>query len=226
MKTKDLILTASLLGMGATNAATISWSGTTFLVSGTGGRDLVTGQFNQTGTFVSAQNLGGAALTFDGISFAAGPAGTGNSFNFSGSNFHAADGNTDLARFVAYRGNASLATVNLTGLTIGNTYRIQALVYDGRAIVNGRTASFDGNNLGTFANGTADEWGNGLLATGTFVADASTQDFTIGVFNSAGTTLVSSQLSALTLYQTAAIPEPSAALLGGLSMLALLRRRR
>jgi hypothetical protein len=64
-----------------------------------------------------------------------------------------------------------------------------------------------------------------LLATGTFIADAVSQSFTQAVFaNTSYTTNKGQTLNALTLYQTA-VPEPSAALLGGLGMLALLRRR-
>ena len=68
-------------------------------------------------------------------------------------------------------------------------------------------------------------WGDGLLVTGTFVADASTQRFTVHAREPGGVLLAGGQLNALTLYQTA-VPEPSAALLGGLGLLALLRRRR
>jgi hypothetical protein len=64
-----------------------------------------------------------------------------------------------------------------------------------------------------------------MLVTGTFVADATTQDFTIELMSADGpTTNYGGQLSALLLHE---VPEPSSTgLLGGLIGLALLRRRR
>lgn len=223
------ILTVSLLGMAAADAASIAWSGAIFTVSGSFGQTLNTGQFNQTGTLIRAENVGGGALSFDGINWSAGTIGNMGAGGGTYSGFHEniPTANTLLARDGAYGGNGNAGTVTLTGLTIGYTYRIQALVYDGRGDtgIPGRTVAFDGTNLGQYAFGVSGvTWGNGLLATGTFVADATTQSFTNEAFTSGGASR-GGQLNALTLYQTA-VPEPSAALLGGLGMLALLRRRR
>lgn len=229
MKLKYSIFAVFLLGMAAANAATIAWSGAVYTVSGSFGQTLNTGQFNQTGTQILAQNIGGGALSFDGISFSAGTIGNMGTGGGTASVFHenVPTSNTLLARQGAWGGNGNAGTVNLTGLTIGYTYRIQALVYDGRGDVGipGRTVTFDSTNLGQYAFGVSGvTWGNGLLATGTFVATAVTQSFTNEAFTSGGASR-GGQLNALTLYQTA-VPEPSAALLGGLGMLVLLRRRR
>ena len=215
-----------LAGLAASHAATISWSSSVFTVSGSFGQTLNTGQFTTTGTQILAQNVGGSALTFDGINFAAGTVGMGGG-NFSGFHDNVPPANTLLARQGSYGTNGVASTVNLTGLTIGHLYRVQALVYDGRGDVTipGRTVSFDGINQGQYAFGVSGvTWGNGLLVTGTFTADTTSQAFTIETFTSGGASR-GGQLNALTLYQTA-VPEPSSILLGSLGMLHLLRRRR
>ena len=81
----------------------------------------------------------------------------------------------------------------------------------------------DGDDMGIFANGiNGVSWGPGLLMTGTFTADATTQDFTTSGFESTGVS-IGSQLNAITLYE---VPEPSSAALLGLGGLALILRRR
>jgi hypothetical protein len=212
--------------LAASHAATISWSNSVYTVSGSFGQTLNTGQFVTTGTQILAQNIGGSALAFDGINFATGTIGMGGG-NHTGFHENTPTANTLLARQGSYGVNGVASTVNLTGLTSGYTYRVQVLVYDGRGDVGipGRTVRFDGINQGQYANGIANvTWGNGLLVTGTFTADSTSQAFTIEAFTSGGASR-GGQLNALTLYQTA-VPEPSSALLGGLGMLALLRRRR
>lgn len=66
--------------------------------------------------------------------------------------------------------------------------------------------------------GDADSFKNVLYSIGSFTADATTQSFTTTGSNGGG-------FSAMVIAQDT-IPEPSAALLGSLGMLALLRRRR
>jgi hypothetical protein len=176
-----------------------------------------TGLIATTGTQILAENVGGPALTFDGISFTAG------SIVFSGGTFGGFySGASPLAATGTY-GNNSPNTVTLTGLTSGEVYRIQALVFDGRGAQTGRTVEFDGTNMGQYANGVINvSWGPGLLVTGNFTADATTQNFTIEAFS--GASSVGGQLNALLLHQ---VPEPSGLLLGGLGMLlGVMRRRR
>jgi hypothetical protein len=217
MKLKYPVLAASVLGMAAANAATISWSSAAATTSGAYGQVLNTGLFTTIGTQILAENVGGAAQSFDGINFTAG------TITFAGGTYGGFHEGGKVSQTGTYGTNVA-STVNLTGLTTGYTYRVQALVYDGRSEVSGRTVNFDGINQGVYANGVYNvTWGNGLLVTGTFVADAATQNFTIEAFS--GATSKGGQLNALALFQTA-VPEPSAALLGGLGMLALLRRRR
>ncbi|MFC4993210.1 PEP-CTERM sorting domain-containing protein [Rubritalea tangerina] len=220
--TSSLVAAAALAG--SAHAATIVWSSATASTSGSFGDILDTGLFDTTGTLISAENVGGAAVTFDTINFTAGTTtfSTGGTFN----GFHQAG--QELSQTGAYSDANNTGTVSFSGLTIGATYRIQALVFDGRGAVGipGRTVEFDGVDQGQYANGVFNTtWGPGLLVTGTFTADANTQDFTIEGFN---TDPVSSgaQLNALTLYQTSAVPEPSTTALLGLSGLALILRRR
>lgn len=184
--------------MATAQAAPVSWTSTPYTVGGSYGQILNTGHFVTTGTQILAENVGGSATTFDGINFTAGTitfAGTYNGFHEGGW----------ISQTGTY-GNSGPNTVTLSGLTSGNTYRVQALVYDGRGSgIPGRTVKFDGINQGQYANGILNvAWGNGLLVTGTFVADATTQSFTIEAF--AGTTSKGGQLNALLVHE---LPPPA-----------------
>ena len=218
---KNTAIMMAIYGMTLTaHAATISWSGSTAATSGGQGQVLNSGLFSTTGTLIEAQNLGGAATTFDGINFAAGTQSFGNSFG----GYHSAT-SAELSKTGTYNAGGGVGTINLTGLVVGHTYSIQALVFDGRSPTAGRTISFDGLNLGTYANGVFNvTWGTGLLATGNFTADSTTQSFTVQVFN-ANSSAGGGQLNAFTLHQTA-IPEASSLLLGVLGSFGLLRRNR
>lgn len=211
----------------AAPAATVTWSSQLYTVNGGWGQFLDTGLFVKTGTQILAQNVGGAATVFDGINFDAG------TISFAGGafgGFHDSNGFA-LSRTGAYGNDGAPDTVTLGNLTIGATYRVQALVYDGRGDVGipGRTVKFDGINQGVYANGVQNvTWGPGLLVTGNFVADSLSQNFTIEAFS--GTSSKGGQLNALLLHQTAApvpIPETSGMLVtAGLVTLGLGSRRR
>jgi hypothetical protein len=184
--------------MTLATAAPITWTSTAYTVSGSFGQTLNTGQFATTGTQILAENTGGAALTFDGINFDAGTIGMGGG-SFSGFHENIPTSNTLLARDGSYGSNTP-STVILSGLTSGNIYRVQALVYDGRGGLGGRTVNFDGISQGVYSNGVVGvTWGNGLLVTGTFTADAATQNFTIEAF--AGATSKGGQLNALLVHE-------------------------
>jgi len=164
-----------------------------------------------------AENSGGGGTTFDGINFATGVINYGDIYGGFG-----AGAGVDLNRTGTY--STGVTATNLTGLTSGQQYRIQALVYDGRGPQTGRTLEIDGATMGTYANGiNGTSWGPGLLMTGTFTADATTeQSFTIETLETTGASS-GSQLNAITLYT---VPEPSSAALLGLGGLALILRRR
>jgi hypothetical protein len=194
-------LAASLAASALASAAEITWSSAPYLTDGGYGQNLVPGQFATSGTLFLAENVGGSATSFDGINFASGTITfTGGTFG----GFHDGSSNSPLARTGAYGSGGTQGTVTLNGLTNGNTYRIQALIYDGRGSTGivGRTISFDGINQGQYANGISNvTWGNGLLVTGSFTADATSQTFTIEGFF--GTSSVGAQLNAIAVHEFA-----------------------
>jgi MYXO-CTERM domain-containing protein len=140
------------------------------------------------------------------------------------------------------------ATVNLSNLTIGNTYQIQIWAVDTNTTVGdaGNKGLLLGNGaagnpvLGTdtmllyeFADGAAaGVYGaGGQYGLGTFVANATTQSFNVRTYNNLLTPTPSAASqdhfsNGWQLRDLGVVPEPSAALLGGLGLLALLRRRR
>ncbi|GAA5497333.1 hypothetical protein Rhal01_03526 [Rubritalea halochordaticola] len=148
-----------------------------------------------------------------------------------------------------HRASAGTFDLNLTGLTVGNTYQIQLIgIHDNRATIKERQyeVSFGGTDYtsgGTPAVLTRAGYGNTNPASppnyqgfdsygtvvGTFIADADTQliqlrsntlDGVSGDDNDPG-------LSGYILIESAAIPEPSSmALLGLGGLVTLLRRRR
>ena len=223
MTLQHSIMTLGLLSCLPATAATVSW--TSGVASQTAGA-LDAGTFDASGTFVMAENLGRRGGIFDGITFADSGTIASQFPQTSPATFHDFNENTvDLSSYAGYGGTGA-TTVTLTGLTNNHTYRIQALVYDGTGGGIGRTVKFDGINQGQYANGVAGiAWGDGLLITGTFTADAESQGFTIEIFNSSSVR-IGAQLNAITVYK-ATIPEPSTfALLLGLTGLAFTMIRR
>jgi len=116
-------------------------------------------------------------------------------------------------------GQNSSGIFTASGLTVGQTYRIEFLSHQD---INNATqrnmeihfgSSSSGTGTGVMSVGAAD----GYLATFNFTADAVTQDF---FFRSGQNTRA--VLNGVVL----SVPEPSAALLSALGLLALLRRRR
>ena len=97
-------------------------------------------------------------------------------------------------------GNPASATITLSGLTNGTQYQIQFF------------ADSTGSNSQTISGSDPMNSLNGQFVTGTFTADATSQ-----VLNVSYTTGNFGVANALTIGE--AVPEPSAALLGGLGML-------
>ncbi len=183
--------TTGLLQIVVESASTITWTGEIATADTLG--NLEAGLFNTNGILVLAENLGGEAVTFDGINFAAGTLTMGLVIADA-----YADNTDQINHSATYKWPAPPANLTLTGLTVGQAYRIQGLVYDGRTALSGRTVEFDGTDLGQYSFGTAGDYGDGLLATGTFVASAETQDFLVELFSPSSQ---GSQLNAITLHE-------------------------
>ncbi len=210
-------------------AATISWRSRPFINEGGALKNQTgTGQLGSTqGELIYAENTGGAATVFDGISYSAGAINFGNSLSV----FHDAVASSPLSHDATFDPDATgLSTVTLgTGgvggpLTIGVRYGIELLLVDTRAGANGRTVSVDGINQGVYANGEAGvTFGDSLLITGIFTADATSQTFTIETFLLGDTR--GAQLNGLLLFE-AVVPEPSTGLLLSFGLFGLVMRRK
>jgi hypothetical protein len=129
-----------------------------------------------------------------------------------GTNDSALSGNfgTVMDRSIGLESGATFSsTITLSGLVDGTQYRIQFFT------------DSTGNNTQTISGSANMNSLNGQFVTGTFTADATTQVLTVGYTSGEFATA-----SALTIGEITVIPEPSAALLGALGLLGLLRRRR
>ncbi len=211
-KTISLLLT--ILAISGAQAAIVSWSSEVYDNTGAYESILGTGQFDQTGDLWLAENSGGAALSFDGIDFAA----ASFSFGTDAAAFYAGTGN--LAKYATYgvAGTANTVTVGngTTGaaLTVGNTYRIQLLVGAGQTGFGtpsyGNTISVDGQDQGVYGYYRSGiTYGDMRLVTGTFTADSATQAFTMETFKGADS-YQGGLLNALLVHEIAVVPEPSA----------------
>lgn len=158
---------------------------------------------------------GGSAATVNTVAFAAGLNNTINNANIQVSGFSGADpatfnggtsgtwntlsaGYKSILTGAAYGGTGS-ATITLKNLAVGGNYRVQIWIDDSRAGGAGRTAvvtSSGGNSVTLDYNDSNALGGVGQFAIGTFVADATTQTFTI-------TGSASSQLNAIQLREEA-----------------------
>lgn len=147
-----LVAAAILAAISTSQAATITWSAKPYTTNGDFNGDLDTGIFDQSGTFIYAENVGGDAEIFDGISF------SGDSSLFDGGTFdgfHEGE-STKLFSTGRYGGPATVTIGTTTGaLVIGQTYRIELVFADGRSDQAGRTISVDGIDQGAYANGVS-----------------------------------------------------------------------
>ncbi len=167
------VLVASTL-----RAATVNW--TTSTVAGP--TDVSTA-----GTLVGAMNVGSATpQTVNGVTFAADPTGAGTlalgsgtvAFGNLASTFNnfwtAANPGGDAAYLAALDtarwGTSGSGTVTLGGLTVGRKYLVQLWIADTRAGFDTRVRTVDG---------VATTSGGPNIATGAFIADATTQVITV-----------------------------------------------
>jgi hypothetical protein len=243
-KTTHLVAFAAMNLAGSASAATITWATPTAIA---GESDV-----SLNGTFVLARQatttLGGGVYgdsqTINGVLFS-GTTNTQNGVTFGlPSGWGGYDPNSYVVGAAGTPGTLSTAyqqmltgawygtspgtsTISLSGLISGQQYEVQIWVADYRQFppnTYSRSETLAAGNtsgaltyLQTDGNGANLGSVSGSYILGTFTADISgTQNIDVDSASSA-------QLNAL---QLRAIPEPGSALLGGLGLLALLRRRR
>jgi len=201
-------------------AATIAWGPATTI---SGDSDVMTDY-----DLLYAQNIAGTVSpTVNGVQFGAGPGGniTGTASS-NNTHFGTASGSPWNTLSSSYQnilrsadftpsGGPHTRTYTLQNLTVGMQYWVQVWTHGNRSNDANRFTTYDGavslNHNVQNANG-----GVGQFAIGTFIADATTQSFTIQGTNSV-------QLNAIQVR----VPEPgSLALLVAGTGLILLRRRR
>jgi hypothetical protein len=192
------------------------------------------------GTLEFALNMGGAPLTRDTIAFTTAgvtPSGSVRTFLSNGGVGSTIDvvgtssggsawgtatlpGSTDaLFHSVAYVDDSQGYTIDLTDLDPLKSYQLQFLFGDPR------NGSFPYSQIVT----VSDSFANTATATVSYGASGLGDEFamlTAVVSGSTSFRLISPPASVLSGLAVHSIPEPSAALLGGLGLLALLRRRR
>ena len=236
MKKLYTIILAGVSCFASAQAATISWT-----VSD------ITGQISDistTGTLVSA--LGGSSLAGDimvgGVTFADAqiPFSSGGSFfNETRAVSLPATPNAAYQDLLeeSTRNTALTSEITYTGLTEDQQYQIQIWTADDRAdtalvLSNGVGAALLGETGAvTLIQRNTSNSNAGQYAIGVFTADASgEQSFDIqrylDISTATPTTPSPNGNAIVNAIQLREIPEPSTALLGGIGMLALLRRRR
>ena len=252
MKTTNIIIKASrsLCGTGAL-ALLLSASTVQAAVSITGNFVGATAPTinNTYGTLEFALNMGGAPLTRDGIAFTTAgttpgatqnfltSGGVGATINVVGVTQGGADwgtvgvgplGSDPLFQTIAY-GNSQTSgyTIGVTGLDAGKSYQLQFLFGDARTAWKYIATVSVSDNLSptpNTASTSALTYGGSALGDEFAMLTAVVSGSTSFTFTAPrGTGSGSPGISGLVVHS---VPEPSAALLGGLGLLALLRRRR
>ncbi|MCP5538420.1 MAG: PEP-CTERM sorting domain-containing protein [Akkermansiaceae bacterium] len=213
--------TLGILGSQSASAATVAWSGPTSIGDGT------TTLVIDSGHTLFATNKAGniADQTVNGIFFE-----NDSQITLWGSNFNAAGGDlpnagrysagattaiNDLLSSNNYKFNAAgtdIINIDLSGLTIGLEYIAKFYFTDGARTPDRDYFLTSGGVESTHFNAE-----DSVLMTATFTADATTQEFDLGGNDYP-------RLAAILV--TEAVPEPSAALLGGLGLITMLLQRR
>ncbi|MDF7806428.1 discoidin domain-containing protein [Pontiellaceae bacterium B12219] len=146
---------------------------------------LSSGLFNTNGTLLYAENTGGPELTFDGITFVAGMDGSSSVLGVNSPNYSSYHSGTQISSSGLYPDVANV-TPTLSGLTIGETYRVQLLFFDYRSGQAGSRIFVDDTDMGQYANGAS---GAGILASLVFVAEDTELSFKVERTTSDGVTI-------------------------------------
>ncbi|MFC0018838.1 PEP-CTERM sorting domain-containing protein [Roseibacillus persicicus] len=208
----------------------VAYNNTTDITSGDTAVTVNGVSFTPQNTGIPLVGVGGATITINGGTDNENAFGDGD-FSNNGSIYHLIRG-----------GTFEISSVTLSGLTIGQTYLVQAFNHDGRnSRHNDFITGYDGTSsapAGTSqlsnyeTDGEPDIGGArvGDSIIGTFLADSATQVITIYGSGNNGASWASgnsqSQINAIQLRAIEPIPEPSSALLVGLAGTVLLLRRR
>ncbi len=199
-KTASAMATAAAIMAGSADAATINW--------GAGDTTPTVGEVSTSGTLheafdvVTADSQVGPPFDVNGVTFT--------SVNLLGNNYAALNpslpsfGDAGLDELYSHFGYGDPQDITITGLDIGTPYEIQLFYGDNRGCCSTRTIG-----VGTSEVGGIDVGGvpvnNGVIFTGTFTADATSQTFFTQLADAAGAPL-GTELSG---YQVRAIPEPA-----------------
>lgn len=201
---KTFVSTTALAAItlaGAASAATVNW-GTPIAIVTTGVEATEAPQILTEGTTAAAYT-NGAGGTSNGVTF---PTSTTITLTESGANYGnwaiGAPHPTQFQAVISGFHDGANMFFTAAGLEAGTQYKVQFFNFNTR---NGAATITSGGNSVTIQN---------QYVIGSFIADSASQIFNIS--NGGGINAV----------QIRTIPEPSAALVGGLGLLAMLRRRR
>ncbi|NBV86044.1 MAG: hypothetical protein EBS01_07230, partial [Verrucomicrobia bacterium] len=153
---------------------------------------------------------GNSNITFSGFT------GSWNGCNASGTYFNALSASYQALVTNCFNNSGGAVTVTLNGLTVGRTYAVQIWVNDSRYVTSGNEflrdeniTSAGGNTVNlkyNFAHPSAGG-GTGQYVIGTFVADATTQNFTMQAGSAA--TSISTQINGIQVRDITGVPMAS-----------------
>lgn len=196
-----------------------------------------TSGISATNTYTHAFNMGGSAVTINGVDFLAGgengagytTSGFGSTISGNFAEFPN-PGDTVATMLNPFRfhnsGNGQTQTLTITGLTSGTIYDARIYYREWAGVFNRHTTiRFDEDGAGALGDSTVingDATPNAHYLSYQFTATSS-QNLVVSFSPAAPNVNASFHVSGFSVH---VIPEPSTALLGGLGLLALLRRRR